>query len=106
MAVGKVQTPRFGIAAWFSVGAPTIPVKPFVRNSNSNPTTPAPLHLPIAARGDGLPGQHLSPAAKFLQVFWIVLRLVTGANLSVALGQVEVGVGSVWVQRHFTADCR
>lgn len=64
MAIEKVQAPRFGIAAQFSVSTPPMPVDPFVSDSDPDPTTAAPLHLPVTSCGDGLPGQHLSPATE------------------------------------------
>lgn len=100
--VGAVQTPGLGVVAQLAVTPSSTPAHIFVADADRNSSGAAPLHLPVAAAGHPSAAQHLGPAGEACRVVRVGLRLETRRDLSATVGEAEIRVGRVWVQRYVT----
>lgn len=98
--VGAVQTPGLGVVAQLAVAPSSTPGHVFVADADGNASGAAPLHLPVAAAGHPGAAQHLGPAGEASRVVRVGLRLETRGDLSATVGEAEIRVGRVCVQRY------
>lgn len=86
--------------AQLAVTPSSTPAHVFVADADGNSSGAAPLHLPVAAASHPGATQHLGPAGEASRVVWVGLRLETCGDLSATVGEAEIRVGRVWVQRY------
>lgn len=93
-----VQSPGRVVFAQPAVVTLSLPGHPSVGDSYES--SPTPFCLPVAAPGQPLHAQHLSPEIKPLRVVRVRL-LGPACRLPVSLGQRKVSVCCVWIQGEF-----
>lgn len=100
--VGAVQAPRLGVVSELGVAAASAPVHVLIAHADGHPSCAPPLYLPVAASGHTGSAQHLGPAGEARRVFRVGLRVQSRGHRSPAVGEAQIRVGCVRVQREVT----